>query len=333
VVHLHAAGYADVATNQPLATDTIFWIASMSKPVTGVAVMLLVDAGKLSLDDPIEKHLPEMAGLATAAGEKVHITVRHLLTHTSGMSEIPAPGTYAPRTLAEATTAYAKLPVLFTPGSRWQYSQTSINTAARIVEVVSGKTFDQFLAEQLFQPLAMHDTTFYLTDAQHARLAKSYRRLPSGDFEEAKIFLLGGKSPTERDRLPAANGGLFSTAHDYGRFCRMLLGNGELDGVRLLSSAAVETFRSVQSGDVKTGFTPGNAWGVGCCIVREPQGVTESLSAGSYGHGGAYGTQAWIDPVKQRVFILMTQRANFPNADGSDLRKVFQSAAVKELEK
>jgi CubicO group peptidase (beta-lactamase class C family) len=330
IMHWQATGKADLEGDKIMSKDAIFWIASMSKPVTGLAVMILVDEGKISLDDPIDKHLPEMKSLAMADGKPTTITLRHILTHTSGMSELK--DAYSCKTLAEAAEKYAKLPVQFEPGSKWQYSQTGINTAARIVEVVSGKTFDQFLEERLFQPLGMKDTTFYLNADQLPRLAKSYRKQPSGKFEPVPIFLLSGKSPDSRDRFPAANGGLFSTANDYGRFCRMLLGEGELDGKRILSAKGVETFRTVQSGDVKTGFTPGNAWGVGCCIVREPQGVTATLSPGTFGHGGAYGTQAWIDPVKKRVFVLMIQRSNLPNADGSDIRSAFQQAAVASLE-
>lgn len=124
-----------------------------------------------------------------------------------------------------------------------------------------------------------------------------------------------------------ANGGLFSTASDYGKFCRMLLNAGELDGTRILSPESVETMRTIVTGDLATGFTPGNGWGIGCCVVREPQGASDSLSPGSFGHGGAYGTQGWIDPTLGRVYILMTQRANFPNADASEVRRKFQQAA------
>ncbi len=217
--------------------------------------------------------------------------------------------------------------VLFTPGSKWQYSQTSINTAGRIVEVLSEMSFDEFVEERLCKPLGMIDTTFYLSEEQLPRLAKSYRRRDDGVLEEAKISLLAGFAPTDRQRMPAANGGLFSTAEDYARFCRMLLREGELDGKRLLSPEAVKTMRTIVTGDLTTGFTPGNGWGIGCCVVREPQGVSAALSAGSFGHGGAYGTQAWIDPVRERIYVLMTQRANFPNSDASEVRRAFQEVA------
>jgi CubicO group peptidase (beta-lactamase class C family) len=192
-------------------------------------------------------------------------------------------------------------------------------------------SFDQFVNERICKPLGMVDTTFYLNESQAARLAKSYKRTDDGKLVEAPIGLLAGKKPTDRDRMPAANGGLFSTANDYVNFCLMLLNGGSYGGKRILSQKAVEVFSTPASGNVVTGFTPGNAWGIGCCIVQEPAGVTAKLSKGSFGHGGAHGTQAWIDPVKGCCYILMTQRSNFPNSDASDMRRVFQEEAAKAL--
>lgn len=328
-VYLGASGSSDIESKRAMRTDDIFWIASMSKPVTGVAVMILVDQGKLSLDEPIGTYLPELKNPKLEDGTPVTITLRHLMTHTSGMKELPGGEAYAPKTLAEATTKYAPLPISFQPGTKWQYSQTSINTAARIVEVASGQTFDRFIEEHIFAPLGMKDTTFYLNESQAQRLVSSYEVGADQSFKKTKIWLLGSKAPTDRDRLPAANGGLFSTAEDYGRFCSMLLGKGKLGDKRILSEEAVKVFSSQAIDDLATGFTPGNTWGIGCCIVKEPQGVSKDLSPGSFGHGGAFGTQAWIDPTKNRAYILMVQRSNFPNADNSDARKEFQEAASK----
>jgi CubicO group peptidase (beta-lactamase class C family) len=193
---------------------------------------------------------------------------------------------------------------------------------------VSGLSFPEFLEKRLFQPLGMKDTAFYLSPVQQQRLAKSYSRTEDGKLEEATNFILRGKNPTDRDRFPAANGGLFSTAADYARFARMILNEGTLDGKQYVKPASVALMTSRQTGDLKTGFTTGNGWGLGWCVVREPQGVTAMLSPGTFGHGGAYGTQGWIDPVKRRVYILMTQRSNFPNADESALRRDFQQAAA-----
>jgi CubicO group peptidase (beta-lactamase class C family) len=319
-------GLADIAAKKVMKEDAIFWIASMSKPITGTCIMLLQQEGKLSLDDSITKFLPEMNALRFE-DKPVTITIGQLLSHTSGMAELKAGEVYTSADLTEAAKRYASVKVLFEPGSRWQYSQTSINTAARIVEVVSGMSFDEFVKKRITEPLGMKDTTFYLSESQLTRLAKSYRRTDQGNLEQAPIMLLAGKSPTDRNRMPAANGGLFSTAADYAKFCRMLLNGGQLNGIRLLSPESVTQFRTIVTKDLVTGFTPGNGWGVGCCVVREPQGTTAALSAGSFGHGGAYGTQAWIDPVRERAYILMVQRSNFPNADASELRSNFQKVA------
>jgi CubicO group peptidase (beta-lactamase class C family) len=327
VLHLEAIGKADIDADTPMRPDSIFWIASMSKPVTATAVMMLQDEKKLFVDDLVEKHLPEFRQLKTEDGQPARVTIRHLLTHTSGMSEITPEEARGVSNLAGVIPLYVAKPVGFEPGSKWVYCQSSINTAARIVEVVSGMPFEEFLEQRLFAPLGMKDTTFYLSEEQLPRLATSYRRTDDGTLEPIPIRFLDGKSPTSRDRFPAGNGGLFSTAPDYARFCQMILNGGELDGRRYVSPESVKLMTSVQTDGLKTGFTEGNGWGLGWCVVREPQGVTESHSPGSFGHGGAYGTQAWIDPVKKRIQILMVQRANFPNSDASDVRRAFQAAA------
>ena len=327
VVHLEAVGQADTAGNKPMREDTIFWIASMTKPITATAVMMLQDEGKLSVEDPVGKYIPELKDLKTKEGKPANLTLRHLLTHTGGLGEASSEQSRAAKTLADLIPHYASQPVKFEPGTKWEYSQSSINSLGRIVEIVSGKPFQDFLDERLFRPLGMKDTTFYLSEEQLPRVAKSYRK--EGDkLEEAKIFILEGHAPNSRQRYPAANGGLFSTAPDYGRFCRMILNAGSLDGKTYLKPETVKQMCSLQTPEnINTGFTEGNGWGLGWCVVRKPQGVSEKLSPGSFGHGGAYGTQAWIDPVKGVAYVLMTQRANFPNSDNSDVRKAFQEAA------
>jgi CubicO group peptidase (beta-lactamase class C family) len=178
----------------------------------------------------------------------------------------------------------------------------------------------------------MKDTTFYPTREQQARLAKTYKRDgKTGKLEPAELTIFGGRKLEETDRTPLPNGGLFSTADDYGRFCQMLLSNGTLNGKTILKPESVKTLSTVISGDLKTGFTPGNGWGCAVCVVRDPQGITAMLSPGTYGHGGAYGTQAWIDPVKGVAYVLMVQRQNFANSDASEVRKAFQQAAADAL--
>jgi CubicO group peptidase (beta-lactamase class C family)/acetyl esterase/lipase len=328
VIHLDASGHASLEPSEPMQTDAIFWIASMSKPVLATLLLMLQDEGLLSVDDPVEKYLPEFKDLKTADGKPARVTIRHLLTHTSGMGEISAAQARECRTLADAIPLYITRPVAFTPGSKWAYCQSGINTGGRIAEVVTGEPLDKLLQRRLFGPLGMKDTTFYLTEQQLPRLARSYRRTDKGELEPTAIGFLHGKSPTSRDRFPAPNGGLFSTAADYARFCQMVLRGGELDGKRYLKPETVKLMTTIQTGDLKTGFTPGNGWGLGWCVVREPQGITAMLSPGSFGHGGAYGTQAWIDPAAKRIYILMVQRATFPNSDASDVRRGFQETAA-----
>ena len=174
----------------------------------------------------------------------------------------------------------------------------------------------------------MKDTTFYIRPDQLSRVVTPVRREKDGEFLATRVGILFDKPATSTDRYPAANGGLYSTAPDYARFARMILNGGKLDGKRYLKTASVRLMTSIQSGELKTGFTPGNGWGLTWCVVREPQGVTAMLSPGTQGHGGAHGTQVWIDPNKGTVLILMVQRSNFANGDNSEVRLAFQQAAL-----
>ena len=332
VIRLDAVGKADIQKDQPMKTDAIFWIASMTKPVTATAIFILQDEGKLSIDDPASKYLPEVADLKGPEGKPATVTLKHMLTHTSGMvGEAPNDVLRNARSLADLVPIYAKYPLGFQPGSRWQYCQSGINSLGRIVETVSGKSLPEFFQERIFDPLRMKDTTFYPTDRQASRIPMSYRR-EGNELAPAANFLLQSHHVTSRDRYPAANGGLYSTASDCGRFCQMLLNDGTLEGRRILKPETVKAMRTIQTGQIKTGFTPGNGWGLGVCVVRQPQGVTAMLSPGTFGHGGAYGTQAWIDPVKGVIYVLMIQRANFPNSDDSPVRKGFQEAAAAAIQ-
>jgi CubicO group peptidase (beta-lactamase class C family) len=332
IVHLDAVGAADIEKGTHMQADTICWIASMTKPILAALLMMLQDEGKLNVDDPVEKYLAEFRALKTVDGKPARITIKHLLTHTSGLAEISGKDAANIKDLAGLIPFYVARPVAFEPGTKWQYCQSGINTAARIVEVVSGTAFADFAEKRLFGPLGMKDTTFYLSKDQLPRLARSYRRTDKGQLEPVELGILYGKSPTSRDRFPAANGGLFSTAVDYARFCQMLLNHGELDSQRYLKPETVRRMTTMLTGDLKTGFTPGNGWGLGFCVVREPQGVTAMLAPGTFGHGGAFGTQAWIDPAKKRAYILMVQRANFTNSDASEVRRAFQEAASAALQ-
>jgi len=319
VSHLGVLGHGDAAKSRPLRKDSIFWIASMTKPVTAVAVMMMQDEGKLSIEDPVAKYIPEFAGSG--------VTLRHMLTHTSGMGEAAPAELAAAKTLADMVPIYARKPSGFAPGSQWRYCQTGINMLGRVVEVVSGMPLEQFFAQRIFKPLGMKDTTFYLTEKQMKRWVTPARK-DGEKLVEAPIGLLAGKAPTARDRFPAANGGLFSTGPDYARFARMLLRGGELDGKRYLTEKSFQLMTTIQTGTLKAGFIPGHGWGLGVGVVKEPQGQTATLKPGTFGHGGAYGTQAWIDPQGGVALILMVQRTNFRNSDDSPVRLAFQTAAM-----
>lgn len=341
VLHVESSGLADVAAKRPMTPDTLFWIASMTKPITGTAILMLQDEGRLKVSDPVAKYLPEFAKLKTPSGKPANLTITQILTHTSGLGEAGGPALKDAKTLADLVPLWLAAPMQFEPGEKWRYCQSGINAAARIVEVVSGLSFDAFLQQRLFDPLGMKDTTFYPTDAQRTRLVTAYAKnkdtgmleaVPSREFYEGT-----------RNRPPHGNGGLYSTPRDYARFAQMLLAGGTLDGHRYLSADAVKFLSTPQTGDLPTGFFQNDTfgqhgkkygWGLGTSILRTPhEGVAAMLSPGTFGHGGAWGTQAWIDPVRGVAYVLMVQRANFPNSDASDVRRAFQEAAAKALEK
>lgn len=338
VLHLESTGYADVANKRPMTPETLFWIASMTKPITGVAILMLQDEGKLKISDPVAKHLPEFANLKTPSGKPANLTITQILTHTSGLGEASGPAAEKAKTLADLVPIWLAAPMKYEPGEKWQYTQSGINAAARIVEVISGMSFDAFLQKRLFDPLGMKQTTFYLGAEQRAFLVTAYsKNKETGALEAVPPRPEFGP----RDRPPQGNGGLYSTAPDYARFCQMLLKGGELGGRRYLSAAAIKFLSTPQTGELPTGFFQSEAfgkrganygWGIGTCVLREPHpGVASMLSPGTYGHGGAWGTQAWIDPVKGVAYVLMVQRSNFPNSDASDVRREFQQAAANAL--
>ena len=342
VLHLESTGLADVASKRAMTPDALFWIASMTKPVTGTAVLMLQDEGKLNVADPVAKYLPEFAALKTPSGKPANLTITQLLTHTSGLGEAGGDGAKNAKTLADLVPLWLAAPMQYEPGAKWKYTQSGINAAARIVEVVSGMSFDAFLQKRLFDPLGMKDTTFYPTDPQRDRLATSYAKNKDTSALEAappREFYEG-----TRNRPPQGNGGLYSTAPDYARFCQMLLGGGARDGVRILSAEAMKFLSTPQTpAAMPVGFFQNNTfgqhgmkygWGIGTSILRTPhEGVAAMLSPGTFGHGGAWGTQAWCDPVRGVAYVMMVQRANFPNSDASVVRGAFQQAAADALGK
>jgi CubicO group peptidase (beta-lactamase class C family) len=339
VVHHEAVGYLNLEKGQLMPKDAFFRIASMTKPITAIGIMMLAEEGKLSIEDTVEKHLPEFRTQMLVAERSKDavtlkkpsrpITLRDLLTHTSGLPGGPPPGladlySRRNRTLAEGVIAFSQRPLDFEPGSKWAYCNAGIDTLGRVIEVVSGLSYEDFLAKRIFQPLEMKDTTFYPTPDQLARTAVLYDK-KDGKLVPPANALLG---PPNGARYPIPAGGLYSTGADLAKLYQMMLNRGTLGTTRILSEESVAAMTKVQTGDLTTGFTPGNGWGLGWCLVRQPQGVTEMLSPGTYGHGGAYGTQGWLDPTKDLFLVLLIQRSGLPNSDASEMRKDFQALAV-----
>jgi CubicO group peptidase (beta-lactamase class C family) len=313
----------------------------MTKPITAIGIMILADEGKLSVEDPVEKHLPEFRGQMLVTGRNKDavtlgppsraITLRDLLTHTSGLPAFP-PGLseiYNKRdyTLAEATLAMSQRPLDFEPGSKWAYCNPGIDTLGRVIEVVSGQPYDVFLKKRLFEPLGMKDTTFVPTKEQTERLAGLYESKEGKLTATAKPLI--GLPELVKHPIPA--GGLLSTGGDLAKLYQMMLRKGTVGNARILSEKAVAEMTKVQIGEMKGGFGEGMSFGFGWAVVKEPKGVTERLSAGTYGHGGAFGTQGWIDPNRDLFVILLIQRVGLSGGDGNELRKELQNVAVGAL--
>lgn len=328
VVHLAAVGKSDLESGRAMQTDDLFWIASMSKPITAVAVAICKDDGRLSFDDPVEKYIPEFKKVTLAGGAAPSrpITIRDLLTHTSGMGEYSKSQPHW--TLQEFVNQAISQPLKFQPGTKWSYSTAGIDALGRVVEIVSGKSFDAFMKERIFDPLQMTETTFWLSPEQAQRFAHNYRLNPTTQkLEPATIAYMYGTEITDRQRPPLGGAGLFSTAADIGKFYQMTLNHGSVNGKQILKAETLAEMLKVQTGELTA--RPGMPWGYGFCIVTDPKAMEANamLTPGSYGHGGAHGTSSWVDPAKGAVYVIMLQRASLRNPDNSDMHRVFQETA------
>ena len=311
VLSIDAVGYADVASKRPMIMDAIFWIASMSKPITAAALMMLVDEGKVSLDDPVEKYIPEFKDIKVMVkeGDKIvlkkpshPITVREVLSHTSGLpfrSKAEQP-TIDVLPLKDAVLSYTKEPLNSEPGTKYAYSNEGINVAGRIIEVASGMPYEVFLDKRLFGPLGMKDTTFWPNETQLKRLATSYKAgKDKKGLEATTVGALKYPLNEKSNRYPCPGGGLFSSANDCGLFCQMLLNGGTFQGKKYLSESAIKALSSRQTGEAKTNY-----------------GLGFSVGDGNFGHGGAYNTNMTVDTKRGLVFVWMVQRAGIPGDGG-----------------
>lgn len=326
IVHLGAVGMSDIEAQRPMRRFSRFSIASMTKPITATAVMILRDEGKLDLDDKLSEYIPEFADVTLKDGARPsrELTIRDAITHTTGLGGSQV----FQGSLADHCRELATRPLDFEPGSKWQYSP-GMSVAGRIVEIVSGQPFQEFLQQRIFDPLGMANTTFYPDEKQQQQLAKIY--MPSED-KKSLVVAENFITDFQPSNGPNPSGGLVSTGRDLFRFYQMILNGGKLRKERIVSAESVDEMTSPQTGDLVTGFTPGNSWGLGWCVIREPQGVTEMLSSGTFGHGGAFGTQGWVDPKTNTVYVLLIQRTKMGNSDGAEIRRAFQQSAVDALE-
>ena len=348
VAHLQAHGVMDLESKKPMATDGLFRIMSMTKPVVGVAILMLMEEGKVRLTDPASKFIPELKGLKVAMAQPAaaaapaggtpdaprfytvpadhDITIRELLTHTSGLVSGPmssganrAVALTGKESLADYLPRLAKTPLEFQPGTRWAYSaQAGFDVLTRIVEIASGQPADRFLKTRLFDPLGMKDTFFYPAEG-NPRMVTLYRRTPEGTLaRQATPGFMNGV-------YFSGGGGLFSTAEDYFQFAQMLLNGGQLNGKRLLGERTVALMRSVYAPDTLPGRPAGEGYGLSVRVVNSAVRRNTFLSDGSFGWSGAFGTHFWVDPQEKLVGVVMTQTPN------NEFRSDYENAVMQAI--
>lgn len=353
-LYLQAVGQRDLARTEPMAADTIFRIYSMSKPIASVALLMLMEEGRLTLDDPVARHLPEFAGLqvwagGTAAAPQLRaparpLTLRHLMTHSAGFATrggdaahelLRAASPESATTLDGYAKSVASAPLGADPGTRFAYDGTNTEVMSRVIEVVSGEPLARFLQRRIFTPLGMRDTGFSVPAAERQRIADISAVGPGGSLVRA-----AGRSAVNPGEplndYPSGAGGLYSTAADYLSFARMLLADGILDGQRLLGRKTVELMRTNQLAqlDPIAGLAPGEGFGLGVSVVIDPARRGRLASAGAYGWSGAATTYFTIDPHEQMIALLLMQHLPRDDALG-ELPKpsvIFHNLVYQALE-
>jgi CubicO group peptidase (beta-lactamase class C family) len=345
IVEFDVAGKRDVESGAPLQKDSIFRIYSMSKPITGVAMMMLFEEGKWQLNDPVSKHIPEWANLKVAKvnpqnGSVTQVapdhamTMRELMSHSGGLTygvfgSTPVDKMYTDAnvldrdaTLQAMVDKLAKIPLLLQPGEKWQYS-VSVDVQGYLVEKLSGQPFPEFLKQRIFDPLGMKDTAFYVPPDKMNRLASFYT------YDKDRKFVPHPGVPdfSKPPGAPSGGGGLVSTAMDYMRFCQMLLNGGELDGKRLLSPLSVQLMRSnVLPASART-MGPGTGFGLDFAVVEDPVAAGGYYGEGTYYWGGYAGTWFWIDPVYKLIVVGMIQHRGdgLPDVRGLSRNLTYQA--------
>jgi len=353
IAYFDAHGLADIDAKKPMSKDSLFWIMSMTKPVVGTSVLMLMEEGKLRLTDPVSKYIPEFKSMKVAvmeerpAGSRApapgtppqfytvpaarELTIQDLLTHVNGLNtggaasnaEVAKIGLKAGESLADYIPRLATTPLDFQPGTRWQYSATAAwDTLERVVEIISGEPFDRFARERIFDPLGMKDTTFRPSREQLARLATQYRGA-NGTFTKVDNHPVWMNSPT----YLSGGGGLMSSAEDYLQFAQMLSNRGELNGKRLLGPKTVELMSSVFVPDTLPGRAKGRGFGLSVQVISDHIAADTPISNGSFGWDGAFGTHFWVDPKEKIVGLFMVQAAG-PNRQ---MNPDFENAVMQAL--
>lgn len=336
VASFEAVGYQDVEGQKPMRKNTIFRIASLTKPITCAGIMILVDEGKISVIDPVEKYLPEYKGIKVdgCQGRSGYgcggsqparpINIEDLMTHTSGLvASVNLSGAMQPQTLGELAMLGAKTQLLFEPGTHWSYSNVGYDILGRIIETVSKQPYDVFLKQHIFEPLGMKDTYFFLPDDKLSRLATLYT-LSDGGLKAVPAHYGDQHGP----KIPMPAGGLLSTAEDILRFNMMMRNKGTLDGKRVLSSAAVALMTASHTGMLKAGWVPGVGHGYGYEVVRDAEGMFRYNSIGSFVKGGAYRTYEWVDPEKDLVGVFMMQLINGGGDTADEINSFMELSAA-----
>jgi CubicO group peptidase (beta-lactamase class C family) len=347
IVEFDAEGMADVEAGRPMRKDTIFQIMSMTKPVTAIGIMMLAEEGKLALRDPVEKYLPEFKNLRVVANQGADaarlsqpehaITIRDLLTHTAGFTDAAPADIKDYRQLMnvpldEVVRQLAKEPLLFQPGTAWSYSSAGIEVLGRIIEVCSGQKYQDFIAERILRPLKMQDSFFFPPPDKTSRIAMVYVG-KDGNLVRAPGSILGGDPSKYRQGavFPAPGWGLYSTAEDLLHLYRMMLNGGVYEGRRYLSPFSIHLMTEPHTSEIRpVGWMRGSDYGLAFEVVTEPLGELAGHTVGTYGHGGAFGTQGWIDPNNQLISIMLIQRAD-GNTD--TMSSAFMTMAEASLER
>jgi CubicO group peptidase (beta-lactamase class C family) len=364
VVEERTYGKKDIASGAPMTKDTIFRIFSMTKPVTGVAMMILYEEGKWHPSDPISQYIPEFAHLKVFKGvdpsgkmileDPVHPpTMKELMTHTAGFTygffgNTPVDKMYMERqvlgsqSLQEMIDKLAKTPLLYQPGTRWVYS-VSMDIQGYIVEKLTGQSLPDFMQQHIFGPLGMKDTGFFVPQEKRNRFATLYAENQKGELVANAAISGPATDYATQPSMPSGGGGMVSTAQDYLRFAQMLLNGGELDGVRILAPATVQLMTSnhlapdLLTGEFSVGqviMRPGLGWGYDCAVFSDPPQADEVVGRGTFFWVGAADTWFWVDPTNDLIFVGMTQRMlgpGWPNVEALSQPLVYQALVKSRM--